>query len=104
MKKNVSEVRKIKKKTNVSYLELGRKMRVVSFQKVCAGAKESRFFYGYNEKVRIGDFFKMIRVTIEKKVYEVRRKYIKLTFEISNWVIKNQTVFFSKFVCSCHWS
>ena len=56
------------------------KCMLTFFQKACAGANEGNFFSGYSQKVRKGDFFKVIRVTIEKQVCEVQRKHTKLTF------------------------
>ena len=37
------------------------------FQKAYAGAKEGNFFSGHSQKVREGDFFKVITVTIKNK-------------------------------------
>ena len=44
------------------------------FQKVRAGATEGKYFSGYNQKVRKGDYFKVFRITIKKQVPEVRKK------------------------------
>ena len=56
-------------------------MHIKFFIKVCAGAREGKFFSRYSQKVRKVDFFKVKRVTIEKQVCEVREKYKKLTLK-----------------------
>ena len=53
-------------KTNVWNLDLGRKMQVHFFQKVRAGGTEGKRFSGCNQKMREGDFFKVIRIKIKK--------------------------------------
>ena len=68
--------------------KLDRKIKVNFFQKVRPGAKKSKFFSTYLKKVHRVDFFKVLKVTVEKQVSEVRRMYQIRTFGILIQVIK----------------
>ena len=63
-------------------------------------APEEAFFSSYNQIIRKGELFKMVRVTFETHVSEVRKKVKKLTFEISIWVRKWQNYFFLMRACA----
>ena len=51
------------------------------FQKKRACARGGNFFSRYNQLMHRGEYFKLVRITIETQVPEVRNKSEKLTFE-----------------------
>ena len=65
---------------------LVKKWQTYILQKNRACARGDNFFSSYNKLMRRREFFRLIRITIETKVSEVRKKSEKLTFEGSVWV------------------
>ena len=60
-----------------------------------AHAKGCEFVSWYNQNMRQGDFFKLIKMIFEKQVSEVQKNG-KQTFEVSILVKKNCKIIFGK--------
>ena len=45
------------------------------FSKMRARTKRSIFFFGYNQKMRKGEFFQLIKVRFKKQISEIRKQW-----------------------------
>ena len=68
---------KIKWKTNILSLDLAQKIKIWTSQKSHACILGGNIFYRYYQKMRKGEFFKLVIIRIEKLVFELQKNLKK---------------------------
>ena len=62
-------------KNNVLILELGKKMETYFILKnACLRHRRKNFFFGYSQKMRNSEYFKLLKIGIENKINEVQNQ------------------------------